>query len=390
MTKRIVIIISSVILFIFLVLIIKAVMKPKPFKWIPTYSSYDKQPYGGALIFRQLKNTFPGKKVKRFSRDDFKDYYWYIEDNLEYYNEDGEIVNDSSLLLYDMEYELGYIDTFNIVMIDEYFQCSDLNARAMLLHAYQGNEVFISSNHLDGIITNFISVDTSEDTTLIDEEYDDGFVIKLNDYLPVQLKSYSYYSHIISYPDSAEVIATNKKDQVLGIKLKIGKGFLTYFTIPLVFTNYYLLKQENNLAENLLLSLPNRDTYYGNTVIGNYDYPERESLLSFIHSQESLTWAFYTILISILFLMIFQNKNNKSLLKKKMTYFLEMIRSKYHLNTSIVDEVFLQQLATKSKVDIKTLKTIFRDYDILVNQEHIPNPELLHFNKKIQHFKHRK
>ncbi len=421
MTRRIILIIISALVLILMFLIVRAVMQPRPFQWEPTYSSYDKQPYGAEIIFEQLENIFPGQKIKRFGKKDFNYYYWYIEDNFEYYDEDGEIVNDSSLLLYDMEYDLSETQGFNVLMINDHYYCDDLNARALLLHTFQGNEVFIASNTISEELSKYIGVETAFDSIPSDQQYSDGFTLSIHDELPIQLRSYAYYSYIASFPDSAEVIATNKRDQIIGIKLKIGEGYLTYFSNPLVFTNYYLLKQNNAIAEKLLLALPNTTTYWGNSIRGQYEHTESRSLLSYIHSQESLTWAFYTIIFSVLFLFLFQvkrtqrtipvvnkpendslrfvevisnlyllNKNNKEIVKKKMTYFLEMIRSKYHLNTSVIDEPFFKQLSEKSKVDIKIIKTIFKDYDILINQDDIPNPELLHFNRKIQHFKHRK
>lgn len=483
MTKRIILIISSVIILIFFALIIQAALKPRPFNWNPSYSSYDKQPYGAYLIFRELKNLFPGKKVKRFGPDDFKEYYLYISnpagiepafvyeeetedeydwqsDSSLWYDEDGNLIldtldvyeeedyaipkhseqdieysyeyedstwasneyaYDTALELFDLGYDSTYLPPFNVVMIGDYFWCDELNARALLLHAYQGNDVFIAANDINEHLSAFLGLDMAEDSVDAKDKYSDAFVITAHDHLPVQLKSYGYFSHFTSYPDSSSVVASNKRDQVLGVKVKVGKGSVTYFSLPIIFTNYYMLKDDNSLAENLLLDLPNKDTYWGNRIIGSRAYEDQKSLLSFIHSQESLTWAFYTIAISMLGLFIFQikrkqriipviakpendslrfvevisnlyllNKDNKSLLKKKMTYFLEMVRSKYHLNTSVIDEAFFAQLATKSKVSIKYIKKIFRDYDILIGQKTIQNPELLHFNKMIQHFKHRK
>ena len=467
MTKRIILIISAVIVLIFAVLFIQAALKPKPYSWIQTYSSYQKQPYAASIFFRELKNIFTGKIVKRFGSDDFTDYYWYVEEDLvgaqisgEHFAEsefssdsalwlddDGnlmldtiafpdleediatensqdseeEIRLDTTLNLYDIGYDSSFQKDFNVVMIADYFWCDELNTRAMLLHAFQGNDVLIAANDFNEILMAFLGISIAEDTIPVDDEleYTDHFVVSVHDQLPVQLKSYHQYTHITAYPDSAHIIATNKLDQVLGIKVKVGKGSITLFSLPILFSNYYMLKDDNSVAEHLLLNLPNKDTYWGNRIIGRQQFEDKKSLLSFIHSQESLTWAFYTIVFAVLFLLLFQmkrrqriipllskpeneslkflevisnlyllNKNNKALLRKKMTYFLEMIRSKYLLDTSVFDEAFFNQLATKSNVDIRIILKIFRDYEILANQKDLHNTEFLHFNKLIQHFKH--
>ena len=111
------------------------------------------------------------------------------------------------------------------------------------------------------------------------------------------------------------------------------------------------------------------DTYWGSRIIGERQYEDKGSLLSFIHEQEALTWAFYTLIISVLLLLLFQmkrrqrpipvinlpqndslnfvelignlyllNKDNRALLERKMTYFREMVRSRYQVNVQHEDE----------------------------------------------------
>lgn len=471
MMKRVIVIVAASIVLIFVVLIVQAALKPRPFNWIQTYSSYDKQPYGASIIFNQLKEIFPGQKIKRFGRNDFSEYYWYIDeepiaielpaevksqtefgtDSIVWHTEEGELILDTldmglnqentiaeiveeaveleeytqedTFLLFDLEFDSTYFSGFNVVMISDQFYCDRLNAKALLLHAYQGNDVFIAANDFNENLMRLLGIETILDSIDVDDgnENKKEFLISIHNNTPVQLRSYSSYTHITAYPDSAGIIATNNVGDILGVKVKVGPGSVTLFSLPLVFTNYYLLKEDNSVAERLLLNLPNRDTHWGNLIMGNRKYEDKGSLLSFIHSRESLTWAFYTIVISSLLFLLLQtkrkqriipilqkpendslrfieiisnlyllNKNNKDLLRKKMTYFLEMIRSRYHMNTSIIDEPFFAELANKSKVNIKIIKKVFRDFRILDQQQHLRNPEFLHFNKLLQHFKERK
>jgi hypothetical protein len=475
MTRRIIIIIIAALLLLLFSVIIKSAIEPRPFSWYPSYSSALRQPYDTRVFFTQLRRFFPGQKVKRLGTDDFQDYYPYInevsaypdlifdsdafpvdevpenyeraqeDDSLlllldtmalaEPQNNDSISINfgvedgvppeyledfDSSLTLLDLEFDTSYFVPFNVVVVNDYFDCNELDMRALLLHTYQGNDVFVAASELNYYLKVFLGLKTEYDTARAHQEYSDEFVVQVHDELPVQLKNYSEYAYFTAYPDSASVIATNKRGQVLGVKVKVGKGSFTCFSMPIIFTNYYILKDDHSVAENLLVDLPNRNTYWGSFIRGRRQYEEQESLLSFVHSQESLTWAFYTIIIGLLILFAFQikreqriipimrkpqndslrfvevisnlyllNKDNKALLKKKMTYFLEMVRSHYHMNTAVVDEAFYLQLSNKARVEKDIIKKIFRDYKILSRQEKIPNPELLHFNKLIQHFKRR-
>ena len=115
-----------------------------------------------------------------------------------------------------------------------------------------------------------------------------------------------------------------------------------------------------------------------------------DSPLRFVLSQPALKWAWILGLISLLIFILFnakrkqrivkvikplenstiaftktignlyyETKDHNNLIDKKITYFLESIRRKYYLDTQLLDDKFVKNLAVKSGKDlIKTQKTM--------------------------------
>ena len=115
-----------------------------------------------------------------------------------------------------------------------------------------------------------------------------------------------------------------------------------------------------------------------------------DSPLRFILSQPALKWAWLLGLVSLLIFVLFnakrkqrivkiikplenstiaftktignlyyETKDHNNLIDKKITYFLESIRSKYYLDTQLLDDKFVKNLSLKSgKEQSKTKKTI--------------------------------
>ena len=164
MIKRLVIIVAAAIVLIFLVMFVQNAMKPRPFQWMETYSSYDKQPYGGFVFFSQLKDVFPGKKIKRFGTNDFEQYYWFIESDMDYSEEIAEDTVEDNFYLYDMGFDSTWSISFNAIILDSYFFTSDLNSKALLMHCYQGNDALIAAADYPEFLKNQLGIELALDT----------------------------------------------------------------------------------------------------------------------------------------------------------------------------------------------------------------------------------
>ena len=84
--------------------------------------------------------------------------------------------------------------------------------------------------------------------------------------------------------------------------------------------------------------------------------------------------------------LYYETKDHNNLIDKKITYFLESIRRKYYLDTQLLDEKFVKNLALKSGKDQrKTQKTI--NLIVHLKAKQVCNEDdLKNLNKTIEDF----
>ena len=415
------IIIGSIVAVVLLIFgaILHAALQPKPYSWSYSLETFSKQPYGAYVLKSQLPNFFPGKNTRDLLNSDFKHYYPYVTDYYDestgdYYSEDV----DSTINLFDLK--AHQVETFNFIGISPVFEMSMVDIKALLLHVYQGNEALLLANRLSDELRENLGIETRDSTIMELDEVASLFNIQYRDEQFYSYKPHEAYSYIKSYPEDAEVIARNRYGQVLGIQIRVGKGKVTYFSMPILFSNYYLLKGERNLSSKLLKQLAIEDTYLAQYSRGRYQrtYEDKPSLMSFIHSKKSLSWSFYTLLFSILLFMLFRLKrlqrviplvnppentslkyaetlsnlylmhnNHKEAALKKMNYFFTHVRQDYNLDVSKVDEDFYKKLSAKSQVDIEVIRKLFIKYHYISARHSVTSEEFISFCKLLQHFK---
>jgi hypothetical protein len=84
--------------------------------------------------------------------------------------------------------------------------------------------------------------------------------------------------------------------------------------------------------------------------------------------------------------LFYRTKNHKNIAHKKITYFLNHIRTHYRLDTSHFDEEFREKLEKKSgkpREDVDALVTLIQK---LEQQMEVSKQELLALNQKIDVF----
>ena len=415
--------------------IIHAALQPKPFDWLATYRAYDRQPYGSYLFFDQLENFFPGKKIKRLDAKDLSQYAEYDQVYSDFvYSYDLDTLGEEEDYDYDTALYLSKISNddlpkFNFIGLNDLFYLNDHDARALLLHLYQGNHALISAYEVEGNLMAYLGVKSEMVLDQYNSEQDSleleenpalikKYSIRNSDSI-VRFKPYQLFSKITEIPDSAQVIKQNLDQDTLGIKVTIGEGSLTYFTMPILFSNYHLLKNDHSVASEIVSQLPIVDTFWTNYFLGERNYEETRSILDFIHNNEGLKWAFYLLIFTLLIYFSLRikriqravpiidapkndtlrfvdsistlyllRKDHLELLNKKMIYFLDRVRQYYHLETYRIDEDFMKRLSVKSKVDLSSVQRLFQTYESLKDQKEITNEEFLDFNRLIQKFKH--
>lgn len=169
--------------------------------------------------------------------------------------------------------------------------------------------------------------------------------------------------------------------------MAIGKGELYLSTTPMLFTNYYLLRDKGDeFVAGLLSPLVGSNSLTYNQFY-QFGRAEARTPLRYILSQPALRNAYILALVGVLLFVIFygkrvqriipvieplknssldfantlgqlyyQQKNHENLAKKRLRYWLSFVRNHYLLETKVLDTNFEQELTAKSGAPAKSIK----------------------------------
>ncbi|SCY14404.1 protein of unknown function [Nonlabens sp. Hel1_33_55] len=369
--------------------------RPKPINWRPSYTSGDTVPLGAYVLYDNLDEIFGDASIEtveqvplEFLRD-HQDLtgatYIFLNNYLDF----DEVETD---------YLLDFVARGNKVFISSssaYGALADtlqLEASSSSYYMDTGNDTIRTRlvnksfkdrsyvYHREGSYRYFESYDTLRTKVL-------GEVLAFNpesDYLEslFQTDDEEDLEDIVEDPDSFKSmkemeIKTRKTPQVNFVEVAIGDGAIYYNLNPLAYSNYYMLNGKEQYVAESFSYLQNDHIYFDN--YGKSGRRVVSSPLRFILSQESLRWAYYLAIAGILLYMIFVSKREQrivpvikplqnatveftktignlyyqsgdytSIVDKKITFFLERVRSTYYLNTEKLDSSFIKKLATKA------------------------------------------
>lgn len=394
---------------------VDAAMQPRQPSEEYSLNTSSQDQYGTSVLVGQLQHFFPGNKTRRLIAPDLSPYYSFFETDPYASSNSTDTALQDDLELFDLDSD--YYPSFNFIGINEDFIMSEIDIKSLLLHVYQGNDALFLSNDLPLFLKQQLDLEIFRNSDI--RAGDAHFNLKYKDGPFIQHEKYEQYAQIVSYPDNGEIIVRNEEEEIIGIKIPVGKGSVTLFTLPVIFTNYYILKSTREVSSAVLKDLKLQDTYYAQFTSGVRRAEHKQpSLLSYIFSQPPLKWAFYTIIFSVLIFMFFKikreqrvipiieapennslkytetlsnlyllHRDHKEMALKKMHYFLAMVRQEYFLDIQKLDAIFFERLSAKSKVDQKIIKEMFDQYVHIQNQKSISKNEFLAFSRYIQYFK---
>jgi len=201
------------------------------------------------------------------------------------------------------------------------------------------------------------------------------------------------------------------------VKYSFGAGALYIMANPQVFTNYNLLSTEGaQYAAKALSVLPLSKTLIideystRNTITDN-------SIFRVVFAHPPLAWAYSIALSGLLLFVIFemkrrqriipviepltnssvefvkvvgrvyyQQRDNRDITEKKISYFLEYIRTRYNLKTNIPDDELAAALILKSGVTEETITGIFDSMQKVAGGLKVSDQQLIHLNTLIEKF----
>jgi len=382
---KIYVIIASVLLLVYLV---AQYNRPQPVDWTQTLKNSDKIPFGTYVLYNRITDIFPGAKVRAYREPAYN------------------VINDNG------DQQSVYIVICSNANINEY----DYNK--LLAYVKKGNDVFIASSNFGAYISKKLGIETNSDF-FADRENPIRFVNKNLDTTALYNIDKNVSNNYFSKFDTARavVLGVNDDHKSNFIKYGIGKGAIYLNANPLMFTNYTLLQAKGAAYAAIALScLKNTnnifwDEYYTQGRVGE------ESLMRvFLRNTElksALYIAFFSLLIFVLYevkrrqriipiieplnnstvefanvvgQVYYEQRNNLNIAQKKTTYFLEYIRTRYYLKTSMLNDEFVSMLSQKSGVDSALVQVLIAQFITIRNNEQVSDKELISLNQNIEQF----
>lgn len=378
---------SAVVMLLYL---IAQYYKPKPTDWTATYLKEDKIPMGTYILYQELGSIFPKSvispsrlpvyntlKDKEFNRTN----YLFIA---------GEVRMDE----YDYQELVKYMEKGNNVLIAAY-QLSDLLSDTLNLKM---NSVFNYTNNKTTRI-NFVTP-----TLKIEKGY--TFNKGLGD---------QYFSRVDT--SRAVALGRNANGDVNFVKYTYGRGALYLLPSPQLLSNYNLLNPSGaDYIAKVLSFLPAAEKviWDENNTKGNVD---DESILRVLFRNDRLQWAYYLALGGLLIFVFFemkrrqriipvieplkntsvdfvkvigkvyyQQRDNRDIVEKKISYFLEHVRTNYRLKTTKLNEEFTADLQLKSGVNEDSIKPLIEMINKLDKAVVINDADLIKLNKLVEKF----
>lgn len=375
---------------IFLVL---KLLSPKKYDWAITYSHLDKNPYGAFALNELLPSIFQGQKI-----------------------------HHSNLTMYEIRDSLQEKD--NIIVVSSSFSAEKEDSKVLLKHVGDGGTVLISAQYFWGHFSDTLNVSTYDyffkgedilnrkDTAIL--RFAGLNMDTTSEYFYRRDNIHNYFNRFDT--TRTTVIAKNDRDLPVTIRVRWGKGSFILNCTPLIFTNIYLLARENHQFITTTLS------YLDPSPVQWTEYyhagrMESSTPLRFILSNESLRWAYYITIISVLVFigfemkrkqriipviaplenttlefvgtignLYFQSAEHKNIAEKKINFLMDKIRSKYWISTNVLDEAFISALVKKSGKAEDDVQALLKSILAIQAKDKISSEELIELNKKIEKF----
>lgn len=369
--------------------------RPKTINWFPSYTKNHKIPYGTYILYEELQNLFPKTKI--------------------------EYIDIPPYVFLNSKEKSG---TYFFVDVAINFDKDEFNH--LLEFVSNGNEVFLSTSGINidtlGLKTKRLIADSSNDTPYF-KLYNKAFKNKEYSFDRdisniVFSKIDTTKSVILGQSGFVNSAGERTKSGVNFIKHPFGKGNFYFHTFPEAFTNYQLVSKSNiAYTEGLLSYLKEPSLLYWDSY-----YKTGKSKISspmhYILSSDSLKWAYYFMLLGVLFFVLFEGKRkqrsvpiikpiknqslafsrtisnmyyekkeHKIIAEHQIHYLLEFIRIKYRISTLKTDDNFYKKLAARSGKSEEQIKKLFASINHIHQKNELTQAELEQLNQLIENFK---
>ncbi|PKB43776.1 uncharacterized protein DUF4350 [Cellulophaga sp. RHA19] len=391
---------SSYIIIIAVTLIVYLALeysKPKEVNWFPSFATHHKIPFGTKVFNDILENKLGDKTTSVY------------EPPFIFLNKNDTI-------------------TGTYLLINNNLELDKSEVSKLLEWTAKGNTLYLAGSSFGNALEHELNFSTK---TLYTDELDHKFYmhlvnpsIKTKKPIVFSKKSdINYFSKIdtlnakvLGVIDDFETISIKNANI---IKQDYGKGTVILNHFPYAFTNFFILDNENNTdyTSSLLAYVDTSKNIY----IDNHHKSGKTfytSPMRIFLSAKELKWAYYIALIGALFYVFFEGKRKqraipivtplknqtlaftrtiadmyyqrnrqKEIAEHKINFFMDYVRSKFHVNTLEKNDDFYNTVSARSFHTKEEITKLFSYFDQLLQQQNITNDQLIALDKKIEQFK---
>lgn len=374
--------------------------KPKELDWTPTYHFKDKIPFGTYVSHDLMEDMFEGREANHsFSTI--------------YYN------------------ETNGVERTNQLMIGNQILLSELDFDALLSFVEEGYTVMMVASQLSRRLTDSLDFEMG-----INEAFATANISEIQDGLVGELKSKVHFniegreSEVYTFPFAAslsyfkeyndnnwEALAVNEDDGAVVLKLKDTNGQLILSSLPMAFTNYFVLDEKTSGFAETMLSFFPKDELLTHNEFYHIGRVEPTSKVRFFLRHAPLKWAMYLLIVVILIFMLFEAKRRQrvipvvkplknttlefvnvlgrlyyrqsdhiKLARKRIAYWKEFVRSHYNLRTEKLDQYFIDELVRKSGREEATIRNLVSVALQIEEEREMSSGELLLLEKQLNEF----
>lgn len=372
---------------------------PKKFVWTPTFSHYDKQPFGCAVFDSLLSASLPMR-----------------------YSVSGKTF-----------YQLEQEDTVSrraILVVNNHLALTDVDVNALLKGVERGNKIMLVSNSFTGNLRDTLGFESSYSyfNPIVLRKYAASLLSKdslhwVGDSTVYPRRIFRFYPQLCSsyfWQDSLSVevlaeksISSDEFRYDFGVKfdsLQVdtlcnvpvamscswGKGEIILVSTPLLFTNYGVLDGKNAAYIFRLLSQMGEFP-----IIRTEGYLEEAAQVQmspfrYFISQRPLRWALYLTMIAILLFMTFTARRRQRVIpvihepENKSMEFTELIGTLYFQKKDHADLVhkkyiyFAEELRREIQVDVEDVADDERSFDRIAQKTGMSAEEIGKFIRTVR------
>ncbi|MHA7057748.1 DUF4350 domain-containing protein [Aquimarina sp. M1] len=377
--------------------------EPEPINWFPSYAKTDKIPLGTFVSYNLLKETFGERKLKDINQPPYE----FLSDN--------DTVRGTYFFI---NGSVGFDDS----ELDKILQWVE-----------KGNTLFVSAKSISSNLLDTLAVETDNMISL-DDITTQPLIALVNKNL--QLEKPYHYDRDTHNPYFSEIDTLNttvlgftqlfhdtlqiKYPKINYLKQPFGDGEILLHLFPEAFGNYFILKENNYVYTQNLLSYidPSRNILWDNHYKSGKTF--YTSPLFFLLQNRYLKWAYYILVIGVLLFVIFEGKRkqrsipiieplknqtlaftrtisamyfekekHKEIVEKQNLLFLDYVHHDLRIQTNTLDEKTLLDISARSNNDIEDTKKLFRYFEELNRKRVVTKEELIRLYDTVSEFKNK-